>query len=130
MSIIKVVCGIIWQEGKVFIAKKKQGKPQEGKWEFPGGKVEPGEEAGEALLRELREELGMNADLGEYFFTNIHHYENISIELKAYHVKYLGWITVLSDHDEYHWVSIQELVKYDFAAADLPIVKKLIRENL
>lgn len=64
MRQILVVAGVIMREGKILLAKRPSGDSEGGKWEFPGGKVEPGEDPRDALLRELREELGVETEAG------------------------------------------------------------------
>lgn len=125
MKIVKVVCGIIWNHGKVFIARRKPEKSLGGYWEFPGGKIEEDEDAEKALARELREELGMEIQIKKYFGTNIHHYDTFSIELIAYECNFISATYKLTDHDEYHWVLPMKFDNFKMAPADIPFVKKI-----
>lgn len=125
MKVIKVVCGIIWKDGKIFIARRKPEKSLGGYWEFPGGKIEIGEDPKVALARELKEELGMEVKVLNYFGSNLHHYENFSIELIAYICEFIDASYGLTDHDEYEFVSHIEISKYKMAPADLPFVERV-----
>jgi 8-oxo-dGTP diphosphatase len=120
---IKVVCGIIWQGDKIFIARRRPEKSLGGYWEFPGGKIEEGEEPEIALVRELKEELGMEVNVINYFGSSIHHYETISIELVAYICAFKQASFHLIDHDLFEFVSYRDISKYTMAPADLPLVK-------
>lgn len=126
MKPIKVVCGIIWKEGKVFIARRKAGKSLAGFWEFPGGKLEEGEAPELALVRELEEELGMQVNISEFFGSKIHHYESFSIELIAYRCEFVAASYHLTDHDEIVFVTPSKLKDYKIAPADLFILDSLI----
>ena len=122
---IKVVCGIIFNAGKIFISRRKLGKSLGGYWEFPGGKVEEGEVYEEKLIRELEEELGMKVEVGDHFITNEHKYQNFRIELIAYQCKFLSATFKMADHDAYEWVVPSKLLDWKLAPADIPIAKKL-----
>lgn len=122
---IKVVCGIIYQNDKVFICRRKREKSLGGFWEFPGGKIEDGEKHEESLKRELIEELEMEVRVIEYFDSSIYNYENFSIELIAYKCDLIEWNNYLSDHDLFEWVSPIEITKWKLAPADVPLAKKL-----
>ena len=124
---IDVVAGIIWKEGQILLARRGSHKHLAGKWELPGGKIESGESAENALERELKEELGIVTDTGEFFDFNIHHYSSISIKLLAYDSTYISGEISLSDHDKVEWVEIANLIHYDFAEADIPLVHKLMQ---
>lgn len=126
MKPVKVVCGIIWKEGKVFIARRKPGKSLAGFWEFPGGKLEEGEEPEPALVRELEEELGMKVKILEFFGSKTHNYESFSIELIAYNCEFISASYNLTDHDETAFVTSKSLTNYTMAPADLFIVDHLI----
>jgi 8-oxo-dGTP diphosphatase len=129
MKIIKVVCGIIWDQDKIFIARRKPEKSMGGCWEFPGGKIEANENPEQALERELKEELGMIVKVGEYFCSNLHHYENFSIELIAYQARFIYSTYILTDHDAYEWKVPKELIEYKWADADVPIFEKILNNN-
>jgi 8-oxo-dGTP diphosphatase len=126
MDIIKVVCGIIFNDNKVFICRRKPEKSLGGYWEFPGGKIERGEKYELSLSRELIEELGMKVEVKEYFKTNIHAYEKLTIELIAYKCIFFDATFQLTDHDSFEWVLVKDLVNWNLAPADIPIAKELI----
>jgi 8-oxo-dGTP diphosphatase len=86
---IKVVCGIIWKDGLLFIARRKAGKALAGFWEFPGGKLEKYEAPETALVRELEEELGMQVEVLDFFGSSVHAYETLSIKLIAYNCNFI-----------------------------------------
>ena len=121
---IKVVCGIISNsEGKIFIARRKEGKTMGGKWEFPGGKLEQGETEQACLQRELLEELGMQVKVGEKLGENEHHYTDFSIRLIAYQCEFISATYALTDHDAYEWVEVKVLSSFDLANADIPLLE-------
>jgi 8-oxo-dGTP diphosphatase len=122
---IKVVCGVIWKEDKIFIARRKPEKSQGGYWEFPGGKIEDAEIPEIALQRELKEEFDMQVNIGIYIGKNIHHYENITVELIAYTCGFISASFLLTDHDKYEFVNPIELRNYKMAPADLFLVEIL-----
>jgi 8-oxo-dGTP diphosphatase len=119
---IKVVCGIISNDGKVFIARRKDGKSLAGYWEFPGGKIEVGELENEALIRELDEELNMKVEIIKHLGAFVHYYENFSLNLLGIKCNLIKWNGMMTDHDKAEWVLPEELVKYKFAEADLPFL--------
>lgn len=122
---MKVVCGIIYNENKIFICKRSPHKSLSGYWEFPGGKIEPDETPETSLSRELLEELGMNVIIHAHFKTVIHHYDTFTIQLMAYTCQFLDATYHLTDHDEYAWVTKEELQNYPLAPADIPIAQTL-----
>jgi 8-oxo-dGTP diphosphatase len=124
---IKVLAGIITKDNRILIARRKQGSRLAGKWEFPGGKLEPDETPEECLYREIIEELGIKIKVGEFFCSSKYCYEHISIELLVYSAEYLSGEMTLTDHDAVNWVTKSELNSYDFAEADIPVVNRLFR---
>ncbi len=100
-----------------------------GLWEFPGGKVEPAETAEECLRRELREELDIEAEIGEFFLSSKYVYSHAPIELLVYKAKIVRGRPRLNDHSELRWVSPEDLPSYEFPPADLPVIEKLIQED-
>jgi 8-oxo-dGTP diphosphatase len=124
-KIVKVTAAILHRDGKIIIAQRKSSDHLAGKWEFPGGKIEPGETPEECLARELKEELGIDTAVGEFLGANIHHYEHISIELMAYRTFWVGGAVSMNDHKAYEWVTVGQLAEFDFAPADMPFVNML-----
>jgi len=122
---INVVCGIIYNSGKVFIARKIPSKSFGGKWEFPGGKVKEGEDQKEALSRELYEELGMRVMIGDFITSNQFSSKEKSINLIAYKCEFLSATYNMIDHDRYEWIQPEDLPNWDLAPADIPIAKTL-----
>lgn len=116
---IKVVCGIIYSDDKVFICRRKPDKSLGGYWEFPGGKVEVNEHPEAALQRELHEELAMEVQIDRYFGTSRYDYPDFSIELIAYCCRLKRSSFTLTDHDAYEWVPPGELLKWKLSPADV-----------
>jgi 8-oxo-dGTP diphosphatase len=123
---IKVTAAILEKDGRLIIAQRKSKDHLGGKWEFPGGKIEPGETPEECLARELKEEFSIEVSIGNFLGSNIHHYDHISIELMAFRTIWVGGELNSTDHKDYKWVTIDELDQFDFAPADRPFVDKLI----
>lgn len=123
---IEVAAAIIANErGQLLIARRRMGKSQQGLWEFPGGKLEPGESPEACLVRELREE--MNIAIAPYarFGENEHDYGAVQIRLMAYLANDLHGEIRLVDHDAYRWIKREELAAFEWAAADVPFVERL-----
>lgn len=129
-EIVKVTAAILEKKGRIIIAQRKNSGHLSGKWEFPGGKIEYGETPEECLARELKEELGIDVTVGDYLGSNVHHYDHISIELMAYRACWVGGTVSMNDHKAHCWVTVNELVNYDFAPADVPFVDMLRRGQI
>lgn len=126
MKIIKVVAAILQKEDKILIARKKEGKPLEGYFEFPGGKIEKGETTEESLIRELMEEMNIKIAVKEYIGESIYDYGNDKvISLLGYTAEIIDWEIKLSDHDRYEWVTLEQINNYKIAPADIPLIDKL-----
>lgn len=124
---IEVVGAIIVQDESVLVAQRGPGKALAGLWEFPGGKVEPGESPADALTREIIEELGCRIKVGERVTTTTHEYEFGTIELATYYATLTSGTPVASEHDELRWVRFNDLQSLDWAPADLPAVEAIVR---
>jgi 8-oxo-dGTP diphosphatase len=122
----KVTAAVIWRNGAVLIAKRKTRGSLGAAWEFPGGKLEPGETPEECLRRELKEELGLDARIGRFIGGFPFHSASLSIELLAYQASIQEGGFVLTDHDEVRWVRPEELPSFNFTRADFPLVRVLI----
>ena len=127
---IKVVAAVIVKENKILIARRKEGKHLEFKWEYPGGKVDNDENEKESLKRELKEELDISVSIDDYITESFYEYDKAKINLKAYFVKNYSGSIKLTDHDKINWIKIDELNNYEFAPADIPINNYLIKNGL
>jgi 8-oxo-dGTP diphosphatase len=126
MKVMKeVTAAIIVRNNKVLIARRAPGENLEGKWEFPGGKIELGETPEHCLQREIHEELDIYIDVLNYFGDSIYDYANGTIRLMAFRCQWLSGELTLRVHSEIAWVNSEELDHYDFAPADIPLVEKL-----
>lgn len=126
----EVTAAIIIYDGKVLIAQRANNQKLAGKWEFPGGKIEPGETPEECLKREIKEELGINIEVDEFFGKSVYKYNTGEIKLLAYKAKWIEGNFKLMVHSQIKWVKPCELENYNFAPADIPFTKKLREELL
>jgi 8-oxo-dGTP diphosphatase len=126
----RVVAGLILQEGKLLVCQRTRHQTMPLKWEFPGGKIEEGEQPRDALRRELEEELGILATVGDEVARIQHEYPNGGmVELRFYIVRdYRGELENRIFRDM-QWVAPQELPTFDFLEADLTLVKDLSEGN-
>jgi 8-oxo-dGTP diphosphatase len=122
----RVVAGLIVVEAKFLICQRTRHQPFPLKWEFPGGKIEPGEHPEAALVRELEEELGILAEIGPRVALIRHSYgSGAAVELQFFLVeRFQGEIHNRIFRDV-HWVSREELPTYDFLAADIELVNEI-----
>lgn len=124
---VPVVCAVIERNGHVLVAQRPPHKLLPLKWEFPGGKVEPGEDPGAAIIREIREELGCAIRITRALPPFIHDYKPVVIEM-------IPFVCALEpdspaphphEHVAVAWVPPAGLQAYDLAAADWPVVAML-----
>ena len=122
----RVVAALIVKEGKVLVCQRTRYQTMPLKWEFPGGKIEEGEQPRDALRRELDEELGIEADVGEEVARIRHEYKNGgSVELRFYVVReYKGELENRIFKDV-QWAERSQLPTYDFLEADQSLVQEL-----
>jgi 8-oxo-dGTP diphosphatase len=125
---IRVVGGLIENDGKLLIVQRKPGGDFGGKWEFPGGKVRAGETDEKALARELLEELQITTEIGEKYFETEFDYPTLSVHLIFYRCRTSGE-PKLVEHERMEWVSFKELSRFDFLEADRPLIQTLIRSE-
>ena len=124
-NLIRVV-GAVFHDGERFLAcLKKPGKPLEGHWEFPGGKIEPGETPQQALAREIREELNLIAEVGQKVTTTTYEYDFATIELTTFYCTLVDGDLRLTDHDATKWVTSTEAAHLAWAPADIPAVEAI-----
>jgi 8-oxo-dGTP diphosphatase len=125
---IEVVCGVIRdEEGKVLACRRAADRHLGGLWEFPGGKVEDGEDPREALARELAEELGIVVRVGNRFDAVVEWTDGVvRIRLSGFPCEILEGKAEALEHDEIRWCEPGELPGLDWAEADLPILEELL----
>jgi 8-oxo-dGTP diphosphatase len=126
---VKVTAGIIEENGRVLLARRKPGKHMGGKWEFPGGKIEPGESPEQSLARELNEELCVRAQIGKFLCTTFFEGDGVSLELLVYRVDCIEGAPELREHDEIRWVRPDQLPSFDLADSDRMVVEALYRRG-
>lgn len=121
---IKVVAALIEKNNNVLLAKRSTGDPNVmGKWEFPGGKVELGENEFDAIEREIKEEFELDIKAKKFLINNICEYPAKTVDLRLYSCDYVAGKFNLHDHSEYRWVSKEDLQNYDLAPADVPLAE-------
>jgi len=120
---------LIDADGRVLLAQRPEGKSLAGLWEFPGGKIEAGETAEQALRRELAEELNCLAEVGVHVETTEHDYEFGTVILSTYYCRLVEGEPELTEHSAIEWISPAELMNYDWAPADIPAVHKIVRDR-
>lgn len=123
MKTIDVVAAIIYRNGKVLLAQRNQAGDQPGLWEFPGGKVEVGETQPQALVRELREELGISACVSDYIATARREVAGREIQLHAWQVNSFSGEPQLLCHQALIWCAPEEAERPDLAPADRPLLR-------
>ncbi|GAB1810417.1 (deoxy)nucleoside triphosphate pyrophosphohydrolase [Priestia megaterium] len=126
----KVTAAIIKDKNRLLIAKRYSKDPLGGKWEFPGGKVEPSETPEECLVREIREELRVEVKIGSFYDDSVYSSQDHDIHLLFYWAEVINGEVTPVVHDDLKWTTIKELANFDFAPADIPIVKRLMKEDI
>lgn len=122
----EVGAGIIMRNGKIFIAQRPEGKPLPNVWEFPGGKQEPGETIPQCLKRELKEELDIDAEIGDFLMDTTYGYDYGEFKINVYLVHIPDDVKLkLNVHQNCAWVTPEEMDKYDFPPADRDIIRRL-----
>ena len=127
----RVVAALIEKDGKLLVCQRTRHQTMPLKWEFPGGKIEEGEQPRDALRRELEEELGITASIGDELARIQHEYPNGGmVELRFYIVRRYDGEIENRIFREIRWAAPKDLPKYDFLEADLTLVKDLATGKL
>lgn len=131
LAMKRVVAALIMKDGKVLVCQRTRHQTMPLKWEFPGGKIEEGEQPRDALRRELDEELGIDARIGEEVARIHHQYKSgNSVELRFYVVHQFKGEIENRIFREVRWSPRSELPSYDFLEADLSLVKDLAQGKI
>jgi 8-oxo-dGTP diphosphatase len=127
----RVVAGLIVKEGKLLVCQRTRHQTMPLKWEFPGGKIEEGEQPRDALRRELEEELGINATIGDELVRIQHEYPNGGmVELRFFVVRDFKGELENRIFKDVQWALPKDLPAYDFLEADLTLVRDLAAGKL
>lgn len=127
---IDVVAGLLFKEGRLLACQRRADGAFPLEWEFPGGKIEPGEEPSLALVRELREELGIESKGVREVFTHTHSYPGFfTVKLKFFHVPYYSDQMVNRAFEQICWVTADALAELNFLEGDRPVVEWLTSGN-
>jgi mutator protein MutT len=124
---IDVVAGVIRRGGRLLIAQRMPDDTLAGYWEFPGGKVERGEDLPTALRRELLEELGVTVEIGAELHRVVHAYPDRDVRLYFYEAVIVSGEPSPIEAADLRWVKPDELMDYQFPEADLPLLELLRR---
>jgi mutator protein MutT len=125
---IEVVAAIIEKDGKILICRRAENKTRALKWEFPGGKIEPGETPEQAVLRECREELDVDLCVKGEFMRVLHSYPDIEIQLTVFRTAIIGSDPRCIEHKEIRFVYPSELADFELCPADITVAEKIISE--
>ncbi len=117
---------VIWNEQQqILIDRRRQEGSMGGLWEFPGGKIEPGETIKECIQREISEELGIVIAVGEHLITIDHTYSHLRVTLTVHQCRHLTGVPQALECDEIRWVNLADLEKFAFPQANVQIIAAL-----
>ncbi|MFC7526800.1 (deoxy)nucleoside triphosphate pyrophosphohydrolase [Parapedobacter sp. GCM10030251] len=123
-----VTCAIIIQNGKILVCQRSGAMDLPLKWEFPGGKVEPGEDEKLTIIREIKEELHLDIEVMKRLRPVEYDYPTFRIRLVPFIARVAGGGLLLEEHADAQWATVDQLDRYDWAPADLPIIEQLKAE--
>lgn len=122
----EVMGAVFFENGRILVMRRAPFMSCPGSWEFPGGKLEAGETHEQCLARELREELHIEAQIGEYLTENSHGYDFGTVHLSVYRVRSWRGDIALTVHDDMRWVPLKELADFPgLLPADIPVARAL-----
>jgi 8-oxo-dGTP diphosphatase len=126
-----VAAALIIRDGEVLIGQRRPDQPMASLWEFPGGKIEPGETAPQALERELAEELGIQAIIGQQITRIRHNYRHGgAVDLQFFVVRQFTGEIANQIYQQVRWVKLESLLEFEFLAADHGLIKDLAAGKL
>lgn len=124
MKTIEVAAAIITHSGRIFATQRGYGEFKDG-WEFPGGKMEPGETPQQALVREIQEELDTEIEVGELVETVEYDYPGFHLTMHCFLCTIRSGALVLKEHEAARWLTREELDDVDWLPADVAVAEKL-----
>lgn len=125
---IDVVGAVIVRGNAVLAAQRGHSMVLPLTWEFPGGKIEPGESSVQALAREIAEELNCEVEVGDEIVTAEHAYDFAVVRLQTFYAKLISGEPTANEHAQLKWIPVDELQTLEWAPADLPTVRRVERE--
>ena len=125
MREIQVVGGVLVEDGRVLIVRRPHHDTGGGLWEFPGGKIEEGENPSQALAREIDEELGLRVRVGQDLGLLSHRYPQVLIHMRLFLMTRLSGEIELREHDAYEWTAPELLEEERLLLADRPFVSRI-----
>lgn len=128
MSTLLVAAAIIEHNGKILLAKRKADVPYSLLWEFPGGKVEPGEDPRDCVVREIREELAIEVAASGIYDAVFHRYPERDVLVLAYNCCWLGGEVRDLEVSEHCWAHPADIVNFELLPADIPLAKRIALE--
>ncbi|GAA4897421.1 (deoxy)nucleoside triphosphate pyrophosphohydrolase [Tessaracoccus lubricantis] len=123
---ITVVGAVSVRDGRILAARRSEAMSLPGLWEFPGGKIEPGETPQETLRREIDEELGCTVEVGDFLTRTEHQYSFGLVDLSTYWCRIVDGEPEPTEHAEVRWVDADELAGLEWAPADVPAVEMIV----
>ena len=128
-KITHVVAALIWEGDRFMICQRPAHKARGLLWEFVGGKVDPGETAQQALVRECREELAVEISVGDVFMEVLHEFPDLLVKLTLFNASIASGVPQMLEHNDIRWITIDQIPEFDFCPADVDILEKLQREG-
>jgi len=128
MKKIRVAAAVICKDNKIFATQRGYGEFKDG-WEFPGGKLEPGETPEQALVREIKEELDTEIEVGEHLITVEHDYPEFHLSMDCFLCKVKEGELILKEHEAAKWLSTDELDSVNWLPADVKVVEAYRKHN-
>lgn len=128
MKTIRVVAAVIRDNDRIFTTARGYGD-YKGKWEFPGGKIEKGETPGEALKREIIEELDTEIRVGELIDTIEYDYPDFHLSMECFWCEVINGKLELKEHEEARWLTREELYSVEWLPADERLIEKIKKNN-
>ena len=124
--VTEVVAALIWEEDRFLICQRPAHKARGLLWEFVGGKVEPEETKEQALIRECQEELAVTISVGEVFMEVDHDYPDLNVHLTLFNAAIIEGTPRMLEHNDIRWITVDEILQYEFCPADEEILRKLL----
>ena len=121
----EVVAALIWEDNRFLACQRPAHKARGLLWEFVGGKVEPGETKEQALIRECQEELAVTVAVQDVFMEVDHVYPDLTVHLTLFNASISEGVPQKIEHNDLHWITVEEIDQYEFCPADEEILRRL-----